>query len=207
MRPEQVISDALKKLKARSSAAICQGFGLTPPLWGRGYLARSVGKVRVQAVKQYLISQAEHQGYGNRAIPPVFRFRATEPAVLSTAHASFDLTHHVVLATRFRRGVFDSKMGEALVDYWSRVAGQRGFAIDQATVLPDHVHLVVRITPKISVGNVVLSLMNNGQYFIGKHSPQALVEAKIEQLWQPSAYVGTCGEVTTALLKAFLRQA
>jgi len=206
-RPSQIISDALKRLKGRSSAAICQEFDLAPPLWARGYLARSAGRVRIQAVKRYLDSQAEHHGYNTRALPPVFRFRATEPEVLATAHASFDLTHHLVLATRFRRGVFDSKTGQALVNYWIKVAAKRGFAVDQATILPDHVHLLVRITPKISVEQAALSLMNNGQYFVAKHFPRALVEAKIDQLWQPSAYVGTCGELTTALLKAFLRRA
>jgi len=49
--------------------------------------------------------------------------------------------------------------------------------------------------------------MNNSQYFVAKHFPLTLVEAKIDQLWQPSAYVGTCGELPTALLKAFLRGA
>jgi putative transposase len=205
LRPSQLISNALKTLKGRSSAAFCQRFGLTPPLWARGYLARSVGSVRVQAVKHYLDNQAEHHGYSKRAHPPVFRFRGTEPEVLATAHASFDLTHHLVLATRFRRGVFDSKTGEALVKYWIKVAAKRGFAVDQATVLPDHVHLLVRITPKTTVEQVALSLMNNGQHFMAKHFPRTLVEAKINQLWQPSAYCGTCGELTTALLKTFLR--
>jgi putative transposase len=205
MRPSQLISDALKRLKGRSSSAICQEFGLAPPLWARGYLARSAGRVRVQAVNRYLANQAEHHGYSTRALPPIFRFRATEPRILATAHASFDLTHHLVLATRFRKGVFDSKTGEALVNYWIKVAARRGFAVDQATVLPDHVHLLVRITPKMSVEQAALSLMNNGQYFLAKHFPVALFEAKIDQLWQPSAYVGTCGELPTALLKAFLR--
>jgi putative transposase len=205
LRPSQLISDALKRLKGRSSAAICAGFGLTPPLWARGYLARSVGGVRVEAVKRYLASQVEHHGYSKRVLPPIFRFKATEPEVLATAHASFNLTHHFVLATRFRRGVFDSTTGKALVNYWIKVAARRGFAIDQVTVLPDHVHLLVRITPKISVEQVGLSLMNNGQYFVAKHFPLTLVEAKIDPLWQASAYVGTCGELTTALLKAFLR--
>jgi len=158
-------------------------------------------------VKRYLVDQAEHHGYSTRVLPPVFRFRAAEPEVLATAHSSFDLTHHLVLATRFRRGVFDSKMGQALVNYWIRVAARHGFAVDQATVLPDHVHLLVRITPKISIEQVALSLMNNGQHFVAKNFPSALFEAKIDQLWQPSAYVGTCGEVTTALLRAFLRAA
>ncbi len=101
--------------------------------------------------------------------------------------------------------MFGSNIGEALVNYWTNVAARRGFAIDQATVLPDHVHLLIRITPKTTIEEVTLSLMNNAQYFIARHLPHALVEAKIDQLWQASAYAGTCGELTTALLKAFLR--
>lgn len=96
-------------------------------------------------------------------------------------------------------------MGEALINYWTKVADKGGFAVDQATVLTDHIHLLVRITPKMTIEQATLSLMNNGQYFVGKYFPRALVEAKIDQLWQSSAYAGTCGELTTALLKAFLR--
>jgi hypothetical protein len=57
----------------------------------------------------------------------------------------------------------------------------------------------------MSIEQCALLLMNNGQYFVGKQYPQALIAAKIDQLWQPSAYAGTCGELTTALLKAFLQ--
>jgi putative transposase len=126
------------------------------------------------------------------------------PKTLSLAHASFDLKHHLVFSTRFRRGVFDSKLGQALVYYWLRVAAKRGFALDQASVLPDHVHLIVRITPKMSIEECALILMNNGQYFVGTKYPERLIEAKVDQLWQPSAYAGTCGELPTALLKSFL---
>jgi len=205
LRPSQPISEVLKAIKGSSSTALCRQFGITAPLWARGYLARSVGRVGVQAVKRYIAEQAEHHGYSRRVRPPVYRFRASEPRILATAHSSFDLKHHLVLATRSRRGVFGSATGEALVNYWIKVAHMRGFAIDQATVLPDHIHLLVRITPTISLEQMTLSLMNNGQYFMGKNSPGELVEAKVDQLWQSSAYVGTCGELTTALLKAFLR--
>ena len=207
LRPDQLISDALKQLKGRSSAATCQRFELTPPLWARGYLARSAGRVNIQAVKQYLANQAEHHGYDKRVRPPVFKFKENMPKQLATAHSSFELSHHFVFATRFRHGVFNSKTGQALLNYWLNVATRRGFAIDQATVLPDHLHMLVRITPKITVEQVALSLMNNGQFFMAKHFPLALIEAKIDRLWQPSAYAGTCGELSTALLKAFLRSA
>jgi len=37
--------------------------------------------------------------------------------------------------------------------------------------------------------------------FIGKRRPERLIEAGMNQLWQSSA--GTCGELSTALLKSF----
>src|SRR6266545_6292252 len=111
----------------------------------------------------------------------------------SRAHASFELNHHLVLATKLRSGIFGTSLGEALVNYWQKVAESREFALDQVTVLPDHVHLLLRITPKMSIEECALSLMNNGQYFVGKNYPQALLAAEVDQLWQPSAYAGTCG--------------
>ena len=205
LSPEHRISEVLKKLKGESSKALCQQLRIAPPLWARGYLARSSGRVRFRAVKDYLDRQAEHHGYDCRILPPVFRFRADTPRVLSVAHASFDLKHQLVLVTQFRRGIFDSRLGEALVNYWLKVSGRREFALDQVTVLPDHIHLLVRITPKMSIEECALALMNNGQHFLGKNYPERLIEAGINQLWQPSAYAGTCGELPTALLKSFLR--
>jgi REP element-mobilizing transposase RayT len=95
-------------------------------------------------------------------------------------------------------------MGSGLVAYWLSVAQKHGFAIDEATVLPDHLLMLIRLAPTISMEECALSLMNNGQYWMSKQHPKALVREGMEQVWQPSAYAGTCGKVTTAQVKAFL---
>jgi putative transposase len=100
--------------------------------------------------------------------------------------------------------VFGSQLGERLCEYWLRVAAKRGFAIDQVTVLPDHVHLLLRMPPRLAIQECTLSLMNNAQHFIGRQFPEALIQAKVEHLWRPSAFAGTRGKMTTALLKQFL---
>jgi putative transposase len=204
LRPSDAISKTLQTVKTNLSRELGSRFGLRAPLWADGFLARSVGRARIDAVRNYLDLQSEHHGYAGRVCPPVFRFVAKKPIALTAAHSVFDLNHHVALATRYRRGIFGSRIGEELIEYWERVATKKGFAIDRATVLPDHLHLLVRIVPKISIENCVLALMNNGQHWFGKHYPQLLVEAGVSQLWQPSAYIGTTGKVTTALVKAFL---
>jgi putative transposase len=207
LRPNHVISNVIQTVKTNLSRESCIAFGLTLPVWERGYLARTVGRARIGLVRKYLDGQAEHHGFASRLRPPVFRYVAREPVSLKAAHAAFDLNYHLVFATRFRRAIFDSRIGSELSTYWMRVAEKRGFAIDRMSVLPDHVHLLVRTIPKMSIEVCALALMNNAQHWMAKRFPDELVKEKVNQLWQSSAYAGTCGEVTTALMKWFLRKA
>lgn len=204
LRPSDSISKTLQTVKTNLSRELGLRFRLQAPVWADGFLARSVGRVRIDAVRNYLESQSEHHGYAGRTHPPVFHFAAKNPIALTAAHSIFDLNHHVVLATRYRRGIFGSRIGNELFEYWERVAIKKGFAIDRATVLPDHIHLLMRIVPKLSIEDCVLALMNNGQHWFSKHYPELLVQAGVSQLWQQSAYAGTTGKVTTALVKSFL---
>jgi putative transposase len=206
LQPAQAIANVMKTIKTNSSREACIQLGLRAPVWARGYLAKSVGRMRIDAVRNYLDQQPKHHGYDSRILPPVYRYRAEVPRVLEARHSFFDLNHHVVIATKGRRGVFTSDVGRALSEYWLKVAAARNFAIDQISMVPDHVHLLIRITPKMSIEECVLSLMNNGQHFIGQNFPQVMIELGLDQLWEPSAYAGTCGEVTTALLKTWLSE-
>jgi len=52
-------------------------------------------------VKRYIAEQAEHHGYSRKGASTGISFpRSSEPQILATAHSSFDLKHHLVLATK-----------------------------------------------------------------------------------------------------------
>ena len=101
----------------------------------------------MHSVKTYLKNQAEHHGYSKRVNPPVFRYRSNHPVSLSAHHAVSELSHHLVFATRYRQGVFNNQVGSELMNHWLKGAVKRAFAIDQTTILPDHIHLLVRTLP------------------------------------------------------------
>ena len=73
LRPSDTISATLQKVKGNLSRLLGPEVGVRPPMWADGFLARSVGRVRIGAVKKYIENQAEHHGYDRRACPPVFR--------------------------------------------------------------------------------------------------------------------------------------
>jgi putative transposase len=204
LQPSQPISKVIQTIKTNSSREWNLQMKMTPPLWARGFVARSTGRMRISAVRHYLEQQAEHHGYASRLLPPVYHYRSKKPVMLHAAHAVFALNHHLVFATHSRKGVFTSSLGETLSEYWLKVAGKRGFAIDQISVVPDHVHLLIRNVPKMSVEECALILLNNGQHFVGERFPHSLIDAGLNQLWQASAYAGTCGQMSTALIKTWL---
>jgi len=166
LQPSDTISRVIQTIKTNSSREVGRVLELPAPVWARGYLARSTGRMRIDAVRRYLEQQAGHHGYEARILPPVYRYRAPHRVTLRAAHATFELDHHLVFATHERRGIFTSTIGEALSTYWLKVAAKRGFAIDQISIVPDHVHALIRIVPKMSIEECALILMNNGQYFI-----------------------------------------
>ena len=181
--PEHDLSTALEKVKANCARECGRQFGMAAPIWARGYLARSVGRVIISTVKQYIERQAEHLEYSKRHSPPIYRYRAEYPSALSAAHSVFDLNHHLVVSTRYRASVFDSKLGHELGAYWLKVAAKYGFAIDRITILPDYAHLLVRTAPKLSVETCVLGLLNRRQ---GMNNPPAsaggILEARIASI-------------------------
>ena len=58
LRPDQAVAKAVQTVKANSSVEWNRTYSLQPPLWARGYLTRSVGEVRIGAVRHYLDQQA-----------------------------------------------------------------------------------------------------------------------------------------------------
>jgi REP element-mobilizing transposase RayT len=169
LQPSQTVAKAVQLLKSNSARELARAFDFSIPLWAAGYLARSSGPVRASDVRAYLEQQPTHHGYASRVLPPVYEYLAEKLEVLRAQHAPFDLTHHLVFSTHHRKGVFGAATEKALIGYWLRVASKQHFALD-------HIHMIVRIVPSMSIEQVALKLMNNGQYFMGERYAELLIQ-------------------------------
>ena len=120
LRPQHTVSKVIQTIKSNSARECAAALGLIAPVWERGYLARSTGRVRITAVQRYLEDQAAHHGYSGRVLPPVYHYRARQPVLLTAAHAMFELNHHLVLALVIGGG----SLPHLLVKHW-RIIGCR----------------------------------------------------------------------------------
>ncbi|PWT87959.1 MAG: hypothetical protein C5B55_13935 [Blastocatellia bacterium] len=73
-------------------------------------------------------------------------------------------------------------------------------ALIKVSFVPDHLHIALRVHPAVCPSDTVVALMNSAQETVGSQ----LIRAGIDRLWQPSAYVGSYGELTTAQVRRYI---
>ncbi len=212
LQPTETVSVAASKMKGRVSKWLGEQQSQireTKPL-AHGYFASTAGQATADAVEQYLTRQGERHGYEQRARPPLFVRRFTRTAEdekrLQTDHAFTVLRVHVVLATWGRRGVFLPNSAQAVCDAWRSMQSEWRVFVDKVSFLPDHVHVAIALHPSVPPAEVVPRMMDVSQVLMWERFDDAVIRAGIERLWQPSAYLGSFGELTSNAVSAYVRK-
>jgi REP element-mobilizing transposase RayT len=210
--PNDTVSTCVAKTKGRVSKWLREQLELQEPrkLLSRGYFACTAGKSTAEAVEQYLDAQGDHHGYASRANPPVFvqssPLTPADEQRLAAQHAVTDLRFHLVLATWRRKGVFGRAEGESITARWRAMQDELSMALEKVSFVPDHVHLAIHIHPRVSPAKLVVALMNAAQELCWGQHETSVVRAGVERLWQPSAYIGTYGDLESAKIAACIRR-
>jgi len=210
--PSETVAAGAGKMKGRVSKWLREELKLPQKekLLSRGYFACTTGASTADAVQAYLDKQGEHHGYTSRARPPIFvesyALAPEDEKRLSTDHAVTLLRFHLVLATSRRRGIFGREAAQAVADCWRHVQEQHPMFLEKVSFVPDHVHLAVRTHPTLSPATIVVTLMNASQEAMWKGFADSVIQARVERLWQPSAYIGSFGELESAKIAAYVRK-
>ena len=167
-------------------------------------------KTTAEAVDGYLDQQSAHHGYQSRVCPPVFVRRYSIGEVdeqrLNALHSVSLVKLHIVLCTSWRKGVFGQAEGEATAERWRQLDQELKIALEKVSFVPDHVHVAVRIHPAVSPAQLVVRLMNTAQELLWEQFDGTVIRAGVERLWQPSAYIGTYGDLTSASVAEYIRR-
>lgn len=208
LQPQESTSTAASKTKGQVCKAVSEQASSNQKTFARGYFAATVGKSSAEEVNNYLETQSEHHGYDQRPLPPthvdVYVRDAAMEKLLVTDHAVTSLRFHFVLATWKRQGVFHEEVAKAVSAHWRGQQARLRVVFEKFSFLPDHVHILVEMHPTVSPALLVIELMNAAQEFVFENFPGNVIRAKVERLWQPSAYIGSFGDLTTAAMKSYI---
>ena len=72
-------------------------------------------------------------------------------ATNSLAHTKWKCKYHIVFAPKYRRKVFYEEKRAEIREILRQLCQWKGVEIIEGEVCPDHIHMLVRIPPKMSV--------------------------------------------------------
>ncbi len=169
-----------------------------PRAFQRNYSLRSVGSARRNAVEPYVRTQAGHHPMADPRVQEMFVRLAihNENVDLSqwrpSAHGRFAYALHVVFTNDRRWREVDRGTLLAMRNMIGRAAQAKGHLLSRASVLADHVHMLLGGGVEDAPADVALSYMNNLAFASG-------MTARFEFGY----YVGTVGEYDTRALQSF----
>lgn len=102
--------------------------------------------------------------------------------VNSLSHTRWECKYHILFAPKFRRKVAYGELKQDIANILSMLCKRKGVEIIEAEICPDHVHMLVRIPPSMSVSNFVGYLKGKSTLMILLYGRYDTKQMTIEEL-------------------------
>lgn len=123
---------------------------------------------------------------------------------ISSYGCVYNVNYHFVWSTKYRRKVLVGNVTERLKELNNAIATDKGFEIAVQEVQPDHIHLFVRAHPKYSPSFITKVLKGISAKKLFDEFPELRERSWRGHLWNPSYYVGTCGDCSKEVVIKYI---
>ena len=124
----------------------------------------------------------------------------------SLAHTSWNCKYHIVFAPKYRRKVFFGEKREEIGKILRMLCEWKKVEIVEAEVCKDHVHMLVKIPPKVAVSNFMGYLKGKSSLMIYEKYPELKYKYRNREFWCRGYYVDTTGKNTKKIAEYIKHQ-
>ena len=112
----------------------------------------------------------------------------------SLSHSKWECKYHIVFAPKFRRKVIYGQLKRDIANILSMLFKRKGVEIVEAEMCPDHVYMLVRIPPNISVSSFMGYLKGKSTLMIFERHANLKYKYGNRHFWCRGYYVDTVGK-------------
>jgi len=116
--------------------------------------------------------------------------------------AIYSCQYHVVFCPKYRRSIFVDGIDKRLKQLVREKSKIWNYEILDMEVMPDHVHLLLDINPKIGIYNVINHIKGYASKVLRKEFPS--LKTRLPCLWSRSKFISTVGAVSLETVKKYI---
>lgn len=123
----------------------------------------------------------------------------------SLAHTRWLCKYHIVFTPKYRRKITFEQLRETIRDILKNLCKYKGVEILEGYLMPDHVHMLVSIPPKISVSSFMGYLKGKSSLMIFDKHATLKYKFGNRKFWAEGYYVSTVG-LNEATIRKYIQQ-
>ena len=121
------------------------------------------------------------------------------------SHTKWLCKYHIVFTPKYRRKIIFNQYRESLIEFFKRLCSYKGVEIIEGHIMPDHVHLLVSIPPKIAVSTFVGYLKGKSALMMFDKHANLKYKFGNRHFWAEGYYVSTVG-LNEATIKKYIEE-
>jgi putative transposase len=124
----------------------------------------------------------------------------------SLSHTKWQCKYHVVFILKCRRKVLYGVVRQKLGPVFRTLAEQKGCRIEEGHIMPDHVHMLISIPPKLAVSSVMGYIKGKSAIHVARHFLKRERNYEGQSLWARGFFVDTVGRDTEVIRRYIQNQ-
>lgn len=121
-----------------------------------------------------------------------------------SSHSVFNIQLHIAWITKYRFKVLRGEVGKRAKDLIRRICVEEGAEILSGSISPDHVHILVSITPSQSVSKLVKYLKGKTSRKLQMEFPELKKRYWGQYLWARGYFEVSVGNVTAEIVREYI---
>ncbi len=124
----------------------------------------------------------------------------------SLSHTRWQCKYHVIFIPKYRRRTLFGAIRRELGGVFRRLAEQKECRIEEGHIMPDHVHMLISVPPKLAVSSVVGYLKGKSAIHVARHVLKRERNYAGQSLWARGYFVDTTGRDTEKIRRYIQEQ-
>ena len=124
----------------------------------------------------------------------------------SLAHTQWNCKYHIVFAPKYRRQIIYGRLKTSIGRILRELCERKHVEIIEANACPDHIHMLVKIPPKISVSDFMGYLKGKSSLMIFDQHANLKYKYGNRHFWCRGYYVDTVGRNEKVIQEYIKRQ-
>ena len=111
----------------------------------------------------------------------------------SLGHTKWDCKYHVIFIPKYRRRALYGQLRRHVREVFRKLAEQKESRIEEAHLMPDHVHMMIVIPPKYAVSQVVGFIKGKSAIHLARRYAERSRNFVGQHFWARGYFVSTVG--------------